>query len=105
MFLIYTYFNRNGRLRQKLDTDYEHDEKARVSFTDYFDLRLGDDERMGNGSDEHCAFVLLAEFDIDRGAQLTYQFPQPLGTDEGCVLPLINTYQMLIGVPGLHFSP
>jgi len=26
--------------------------------------------------------MLLAEFDIDRGAQLTYQFPQPLGTDE-----------------------
>lgn len=34
-------------------------------------------------SEEHCAFVLLAEFDIDRGAQLTYQFPQPLGADEG----------------------
>ena len=34
---------------------------------------------------QHCSFVLLAEFDIDRGAQLTYQFPQPLGTDEGCV--------------------
>ena len=34
-------------------------------------------------SDEHCAFVLLAEFDIDKGAQLTFQFPQPLGTDEG----------------------
>lgn len=32
---------------------------------------------------EHCSFVLLADFDIDRGAQLTYQFPQPLGTDEG----------------------
>jgi hypothetical protein len=30
----------------------------------------------------HCSFVLLAEFDIDRGAMLTYQFPQPLGTDE-----------------------
>ena len=27
----------------------------------------------------------LADFDIDRGAQLTYQFPQPLGTDEGSV--------------------
>lgn len=40
---------------------------------------------MGSSS-EHCAFVLLAEFDIDRGAQLTYQFPQPLGTDEGYVL-------------------
>jgi hypothetical protein len=37
----------------------------------------------------HCSFVLLAEFDIDRGAQLTYQFPQPLGTDEGCVVELI----------------
>jgi hypothetical protein len=37
----------------------------------------------------HCSFVLLAEFDIDRGAQLTYQFPQPLGTDEGCVVMLI----------------
>jgi hypothetical protein len=35
---------------------------------------------------QHCSFVLLAEFDIDRGAQLTYQFPQPLGTDEGYVL-------------------
>jgi hypothetical protein len=34
---------------------------------------------------QHCSFVLLAEFDIDRGAQLTYQFPQPLGADEGCV--------------------
>ncbi|KAF4583378.1 hypothetical protein EYR38_002128 [Pleurotus pulmonarius] len=30
----------------------------------------------------HCSFILLAEFDIDQGAQLTYQFPQPLGTDE-----------------------
>ena len=35
---------------------------------------------------EHCSFVLLADFDIDRGAQLTHQFPQPLGTDEGCAI-------------------
>ncbi|KAI0703720.1 spindle pole body interacting protein [Cytidiella melzeri] len=34
------------------------------------------------GGAEHCSFVLLADFDIDRGAQLTFQFPQPLGTDE-----------------------
>lgn len=40
-----------------------------------------------SGSDgQHCSFVLLAEFNIDRGAQLTYQFPQPLGTDEGYAL-------------------
>ncbi|KAF7315952.1 Protein mesA [Mycena indigotica] len=30
----------------------------------------------------HCSFVLLAEFDILAGAQLKYQFPQPLGVDE-----------------------
>lgn len=36
-----------------------------------------------SGTTQHCSFVLLADFDIDRGAQLTYQFPQPLGMDEG----------------------
>ncbi|KAH8996382.1 spindle pole body interacting protein [Lactarius akahatsu] len=40
-------------------------------------------------STHHCSFVLLAEFDIDRGAQLTYQFPQPLGTDEGLLANLM----------------
>ena len=35
----------------------------------------------GNGN--HCSFVLLAEFHIFEGAQLKYQFPQPLGVDEG----------------------
>lgn len=30
----------------------------------------------------HCSFVLLAEFHIQEGAQLKYQFPQPLGVDE-----------------------
>lgn len=30
----------------------------------------------------HCSFVLLAEFHIHEGAQLKYQFPQPLGIDE-----------------------
>ncbi|GBE83981.1 spindle pole body interacting protein [Sparassis latifolia] len=37
----------------------------------------------------HCSFVLLADFDIDRGALLTYQFPQPLGTDEGLLANLM----------------
>jgi hypothetical protein len=46
------------------------------------------------GSDNnHCSFVLLAEFHIYEGAQLKYQFPQPLGIDEGfavisCAFPL-----------------
>ncbi|KAI0792369.1 docking domain of Afi1 for Arf3 in vesicle trafficking-domain-containing protein [Abortiporus biennis] len=38
---------------------------------------------------QHCSFVLLADFDIDKGAQLTYQFPQPLGTDEGLIANLM----------------
>ncbi|TCD66558.1 hypothetical protein EIP91_001226 [Steccherinum ochraceum] len=41
------------------------------------------------GTTQHCSFVLLADFDIDRGAQLTYQFPQPLGTDEGLLANLM----------------
>ncbi|KAL0956922.1 hypothetical protein HGRIS_003026 [Hohenbuehelia grisea] len=36
-----------------------------------------------DNSGDHCAFVLLAEFDKYEGAQLRYQFPQPLGVDEG----------------------
>lgn len=44
---------------------------------------------------QHCSFVLLAEFDIDTGAQLTYQFPQPLGTDEQYVFTsLLVLYQL-----------
>ncbi|KAF8906574.1 stabilization of polarity axis-domain-containing protein [Gymnopilus junonius] len=35
------------------------------------------------GHGNHCSFVLLAEFHILEGAQLKYQFPQPLGVDEG----------------------
>ncbi len=37
------------------------------------------------GHGNHCSFVLLAEFHILEGAQLKYQFPQPLGIDEGYV--------------------
>lgn len=37
---------------------------------------------MGASNGNHCSFVLLAEFHIFEGAQLKYQFPQPLGVDE-----------------------
>ena len=37
---------------------------------------------MGGLNGSHCSFVLLAEFHIFEGAQLKYQFPQPLGVDE-----------------------
>lgn len=35
--------------------------------------------RMG---EPHVQGILLAEFDIDKGASLTYQYPKPTGTDE-----------------------
>ncbi|KAH9855323.1 spindle pole body interacting protein [Lenzites betulinus] len=38
---------------------------------------------------QHCSFVLVAVFDIDKGAKLAYQFPQPLGTDEGLLANLM----------------
>lgn len=40
---------------------------------------------MTGSGNNHCSFVLLAEFHIYEGAQLKYQFPQPLGIDEGFV--------------------
>jgi hypothetical protein len=45
------------------------------------------------GSDGgHCSFVLLAEFDILAGAQLKYQFPQPLGVDERYTNPGVTPF-------------
>ncbi len=37
---------------------------------------------MTDHEDEAVKFVLLAEFDIDQGATLAYQYPFPTGTDE-----------------------
>jgi hypothetical protein len=31
---------------------------------------------------QHVQYILLAEFDIDKGASLTYQYPNETGTDE-----------------------
>ncbi len=54
----------------------------------------------------HCSFVLLAEFHILEGAQLKYQFPQPLGVDEQCVLlrslPELCSLGLLQGARHVH---
>lgn len=31
---------------------------------------------------KHVEYILLAEFDIDKGASLKYQYPTETGTDE-----------------------
>lgn len=33
-------------------------------------------------NNKHVQYILLAEFDIDKGANLKYQYPDETGTDE-----------------------
>ncbi|RKP15044.1 docking domain of Afi1 for Arf3 in vesicle trafficking-domain-containing protein [Piptocephalis cylindrospora] len=40
-------------------------------------------------SEPHVQGILLAEFDIDKGASLTYQYPKPTGTDEHVLAELM----------------
>jgi hypothetical protein len=57
----------------------------------------------------HCSFVLLAEFHIQEGAQLKYQFPQPLGVDERYIitfhLPASILNQPLFSVLAMSMLP
>ncbi|KAI8869398.1 spindle pole body interacting protein [Ramicandelaber brevisporus] len=39
--------------------------------------------------DRHVEYILLAEFDIDKGSSLTHQYPQPTGTDEQLLAELM----------------
>jgi hypothetical protein len=81
-------YSNSCRVRQRSDHAGLHDIRPSTSGSLYAqDTRPNYD--MGVNS-QHCSFVLLAEFDIDRGAQLTYQFPQPLGADEGYVVIIDN---------------
>ena len=43
---------------------------------------LGDDFEVEIAQEDAVHFCLLAEFDIDAGATLAYQYPYPTGTDE-----------------------
>ncbi|KAE8205096.1 hypothetical protein CF328_g691, partial [Tilletia controversa] len=38
---------------------------------------------------KHCHFVLLAEFDIDRGSTLAHQYPSPIGHDDHILAELM----------------
>ncbi|RUP42959.1 hypothetical protein BC936DRAFT_137837 [Jimgerdemannia flammicorona] len=40
-------------------------------------------------TDQHVEYILLAEFDIDKGASLAHQYPNPPGTDEGILAELM----------------
>lgn len=43
---------------------------------------LQDEDEEEEEQEDMCAFTLLAEFDIDAGATMAYQYPHPTGTDE-----------------------
>jgi hypothetical protein len=45
----------------------------------------GEEDDLGDVGDA-VHFVLLAEFDIDQGSTLAYQYPYPTGTDEQYVI-------------------
>ncbi len=53
-------------------TDHFHDASEFVE----------DDAEPGIEQEDAVHFCLLAEFDIDAGATLAYQYPYPTGTDE-----------------------
>ncbi|ETS60005.1 hypothetical protein PaG_05996 [Moesziomyces aphidis] len=40
-------------------------------------------------ANDHCTFCMLAEFDIDRGSTLSYQYPAPSGYDEHMLAELM----------------
>lgn len=47
------------------------------------------------GSTRHVSFVLLAEFDIDTGASLARQFPQPLGVENDQLREILLLFLMM----------
>ncbi|KAI8072518.1 docking domain of Afi1 for Arf3 in vesicle trafficking-domain-containing protein [Gongronella butleri] len=44
---------------------------------------------MTDGAQQHVQFILLAEFNIDKGASLAYQYPKDTGTDESVLSELM----------------
>ncbi|KAJ1650735.1 hypothetical protein IWQ61_008536 [Dispira simplex] len=44
---------------------------------------------MASVSRNHAEYILLAEFDIDKGASLTHQYPKPVPTDEHMLAELM----------------
>lgn len=37
---------------------------------------------MSTAKEQHVAYVLVAEFDIDRGSKVKHQYPEPTGANE-----------------------
>jgi hypothetical protein len=61
-------------------------ESSRSSPRKNLEQELGEElhraDSRGFGAEDACHLCLLAEFDIDQGATLAYQYPYPTGTDE-----------------------
>jgi hypothetical protein len=46
-------------------------------------LHDGDNiQQLNSAKFDHVQYILLAEFDIDKGASLTHQYPEPTGMEE-----------------------
>lgn len=51
--------------------------------------QAGEASRTSSTSYAHCAFCLVAEFDIDKGSTLSYQYPAPIGHDDHMLAELM----------------
>ncbi|EPQ26928.1 uncharacterized protein PFL1_05563 [Pseudozyma flocculosa PF-1] len=60
---------------------------AQPSFPTANDRAIVDDD--DDESQRHCRFVLLAEFDIDKGSTLSHQYPAPTGYNEHMLAELM----------------
>jgi len=51
--------------------------------------KTGETSRASSSSYPHCSFCLVAEFDIDKGSTLSFQYPAPIGHDEHMLAELM----------------
>ncbi|UZJ57230.1 hypothetical protein CBS101457_006550 [Exobasidium rhododendri] len=51
--------------------------------------RTSGPSRLDSSSYTHCSFCLVAEFDIDKGSTLSYQYPAPINHDEHMLAELM----------------
>jgi hypothetical protein len=51
--------------------------------------QAGETSRASSSQYPHCSFCLVAEFDIDKGSTLSYQYPAPIGHDSHMLAELM----------------
>lgn len=66
---------------QSATTANQHHPASSTMITGTTRVTSGSNASTSISSGKHCEFCLIAEFDIDRGSTLSYQYPNPIGHD------------------------